>query len=302
MSTPIIVQIITASQPLIAVYHKLGMRSAILDCSDKKNDRARARPQHCGQNSPPSVRTAHCKGEEVHGKPEKNLSRWFSAVRCVVPLCFRGRFPAKIAHLVAALTLSLLTALHNSTSSHGAEIKFMRIYGQTEPPQGFLEFCRKYGAECKSHGLHTTRFAASPQLLSELDEVNRLVNATIAPATDAQIYGVEEYWTFPKSVGDCEDYVVLKRRILMQRGWPASALLITVVIDERGDAHAVLTARTAYGDFILDNQAENVKLWTTTPYRFLMRQSYINPKVWVLLTPQAKHPLHRISGMRGKQQ
>jgi len=37
------------------------------------------------------------------------------------------------------------------------------------------------------------------------------------------------------------------------------------------------------GDFILDNKAEDVRLWNETPYQFVMRQSYLNPRVWVAL-------------------
>ena len=62
--------------------------------------------------------------------------------------------------------------------------------------------------------------------------------------------------------------------MLMDRGWPTSSLLMTVVRDEKGEGHAVLTARTAQGDFILDNKVDEVKLWHQTRYEFIMRQSY----------------------------
>lgn len=195
------------------------------------------------------------------------------------------------------LCICLFGTLLSLTSSLKAEARFMRVHGQAAPPFGFVEFCRAHKSECKSRGFETARFQASPRHLSELDEINRYVNAIIAPATDSEVYGIEEYWTFPKSAGDCEDYVVLKRHILMNRGWPASALLITVVIDERGDGHAVLTARTAQGDFILDNQNPDVKLWTATPYRYVMRQSYINPNVWMSLDPRATITSYALGAM-----
>ena len=50
--------------------------------------------------------------------------------------------------------------------------------------------------------------------------------------TDLDLYGRIEHWTYPAAMGDCEDYVLLKRRLLRERGWPSSALLITVVRDE----------------------------------------------------------------------
>ena len=58
---------------------------------------------------------------------------------------------------------------------------------------------------------------------------------------------------------------------------------MTVVMDEDGEGHAVLTARTQAGDVILDNRSNEIRLWTKTPYEFVMRQSSRNPQVWVYL-------------------
>lgn len=161
----------------------------------------------------------------------------------------------------------------------------MRIYGLSQAPYGFVRFCETNSAECSSDGREEARLDATPERLSELDAINRTVNRAIKPLTDMEIYGVTEYWTLPVTAGDCEDYALMKRKLLMERGWPASSLLMTVVRDERGEGHAVLTARTAQGDFVLDNKVEGVKIWFKTPYQFVMRQSYLNPKVWVGLEP-----------------
>jgi predicted transglutaminase-like cysteine proteinase len=162
---------------------------------------------------------------------------------------------------------------------------FMRVFGSSQPPYGFVRFCENNASHCQSRGAGT-RFEATPERLSDLDEVNRLVNRSIEPATDAEIYGVSEYWTLPGDKGDCEDYALLKQKILIGRGWPSSSLLLTVVRDEKGEGHAVLTARTSQGDFILDNKSDDVRLWTRSSYEFVMRQSYLDPKVWVSLAPQ----------------
>jgi predicted transglutaminase-like cysteine proteinase len=71
--------------------------------------------------------------------------------------------------------------------------------------------------------------------------------------------------------------------MLMQAGWPRQSLLITVVRDAQGDGHAVLTVKTDKGEFILDNQAEEVLLWSDTEYRFVKRQSQTDPNVWMAL-------------------
>ena len=162
---------------------------------------------------------------------------------------------------------------------------FLRVYGTSPPPFGFVQFCERLPAECLPTTVQDVRFNATPQRLSELDEVNRRVNATIQPATDEELYGITEHWTLPVDRGDCEDYALLKRQILLQRGWPSSALLLTVVRDERGDGHAVLTARTTQGDYILDNKVSDIRLWHRTGYRFVMRQSFVEPRLWMSLVP-----------------
>ena len=108
--------------------------------------------------------------------------------------------------------------------------------------------------------------------------------------TDLEHWGVVERWNYPDDgYGDCEDYVLLKRRMLMQAGWPREALLITVVRDKKGDGHAVLTVKTDQGEFILDNQEPQILPWTKTGYRFVKRQSQSDPNLWVSLgEPRAR--------------
>ena len=179
-------------------------------------------------------------------------------------------------------------------------IAYMRVYGNAQPPYGFVRFCEASPKSCNGDQRQDARFTADATRLAELDDVNRMVNTTIEPLTDLELYGVTELWTLPVDKGDCEDYALLKRKMLIDRGWPASALLLTVVRDERGDGHAVLTARTAQGDFILDNKITEVRVWNKTPYEFVMRQSYLNPRVWVSLDPlQAPSPSN-LAGVRNE--
>ncbi|RTL71666.1 MAG: transglutaminase [Hyphomicrobiales bacterium] len=162
---------------------------------------------------------------------------------------------------------------------------YMRVYGVAQPPYGFVQFCERMPSECKSGVIQEQRLEASSERMSELDKINRQVNREIAPATDMEIYGQTEYWTIPTKRGDCEDYALLKRKRLIARGWPSSALLMTVVRDEKGEGHAVLTARTTQGDFVLDNKVNEIKIWHRTGYKYVMRQSYLNPRIWMLLDP-----------------
>jgi predicted transglutaminase-like cysteine proteinase len=66
----------------------------------------------------------------------------------------------------------------------------------------------------------------------------------------------------------------------MQRGWPASSLLITVVKQPNGEGHAVLTVRTDRADYVLDNLQPLVKQWDETPYQYLKRQSVAHTGRW----------------------
>ncbi len=179
---------------------------------------------------------------------------------------------------------------------------FMRVYGRALAPYGYVQFCERHMDACRTNSERRNRVAGTPANLSELDAINRMVNRRIIPMTDQAIYGKVEHWTLPGASrkGDCEDYVLLKRRMLMRRGWPASALSITVVRDEYGDGHAILTARTSAGDFILDNKTDDIRLWSKTSYKFVMRQSYIDPNVWVSLDSMEATSVLPLAGVRSK--
>ena len=72
--------------------------------------------------------------------------------------------------------------------------------------------------------------------------------------------------------------------MLIRAGWPREALLLTVVRDRKDEGHAVLTVKTDRGEFILDNQVEEILPWYETGYRFMKRQSQGDPNVWVNLS------------------
>lgn len=160
----------------------------------------------------------------------------------------------------------------------------MQVEGSSKAPIGWIEFCKTHRSECAASPTKSARVKMTTARYTELDRVNRMVNAEIEPVTDQELYGVEEKWTYPsEGKGDCEDYVLAKRRALIASGWPAQALLITVVRDLKGDGHAVLTVVTDKGDYALDNQVDDVKPWLDTGYTFIKRQSQLDPNQWVLL-------------------
>jgi predicted transglutaminase-like cysteine proteinase len=154
----------------------------------------------------------------------------------------------------------------------------------TRAPIGWVEFCGENPAECKGGPSQPRDIVMTQAAWRDLIKVNRWVNETIKPMTDMDHWGVIEKWSLPTDgYGDCEDYVLLKRKMLIDAGWPREALLITVVRDKMGEGHAVLTVKSDKGEFVLDNQNENVVAWTETGYRFVQRPSPGDPNVWVSL-------------------
>jgi predicted transglutaminase-like cysteine proteinase len=205
-----------------------------------------------------------------------------------------------VSGLLASLMLAGAASAEPDVIRRPAEFNgpYMRVFGPSQPPYGYVRFCEQNPDECASRGTDT-RFQATAERLSELDEINRQVNRAVQPATDTEIYGVSEYWTLPGERGDCEDYALLKQKLLIARGWPSSSLLLTVVRDEKGEGHAVLTARTSQGDFVLDNKIEHVMLWNKSDYEFVMRQSYLDPRVWVSLDPKDLTSPASLAGVNG---
>jgi predicted transglutaminase-like cysteine proteinase len=161
---------------------------------------------------------------------------------------------------------------------------FISVGETTKAPIGWIEFCVEYDPECKTKPSQPRDVLLSAPAWKDLQRVNLWVNTHVKPMTDMEHWGVVERWNYPDDgYGDCEDYVLQKRRMLMQAGWPREALLITVVRDKRGDGHAVLTVKTDKGEYILDNQNDQILLWSETGYRFVKRQSQADPNVWVSL-------------------
>lgn len=177
--------------------------------------------------------------------------------------------------LYAALIIVPGTAMANSTN--------MATLGVTSQPIGHYRFCKQYPQECNQRSRKSAPMELTRSAWKKLVNVNYSVNKAIRPLTDFEIHGVEEVWSYPKNVGDCEDYVLLKRNMLLQKGFRASDLLITVVRQPDGSGHAVLTVRTDLGDYILDNMRDKVLLWSDTEYTFLKRQSSRHTGKWTKL-------------------
>lgn len=152
----------------------------------------------------------------------------------------------------------------------------------TSAPYGWTDFCSRYEGECGQGPLPPLDLNWTAKAVNEISRVNLWVNAHIEPISDMDHWGVLDQWDYPTDgKGDCEDYALLKRKLLMQRGYPRQALLMTVVKDARDEGHAVLTVKTNAGEFILDNLSNEIKPWRETGYRFVKRQSQADQNVWL---------------------
>ena len=188
---------------------------------------------------------------------------------------------AYFARSLGASLLIVAATLFGAQVEAQASEAFMLTGGLTSQPIGHYEFCKRLPAECSVKARNVMPEKMSHDFWQLLVRVNADINEKIKPLTDLEIYGVDEYWAYPEAVGDCEDYVLLKRRDLMQFGISPSNLLITVVRKPDGEGHAVLTVRTDRGDFVLDNLVESVKNWAETDYTYLKRQAVNNTGCWV---------------------
>lgn len=175
---------------------------------------------------------------------------------------------------IAILALPLFSVAASAAS-------YMPSGSRTSQPIGHYDYCAANSDDCATRTATPSPVTLTRKLWSDMQDVNNAANTMIEPITDADQWGVEERWSIPVNKGDCEDYVLLKRKQLIAMGVPTSDALITVVRQRNGAGHAVLTVRTDRGDFILDNLEPKILVWNKTSYRYLKRQSDKDASQWV---------------------
>ncbi len=196
---------------------------------------------------------------------------------------FQKNAPTRLRAAVTALVAVLFLAAA-SAAANAADL-YMTVGARTqEPPIGWVQFCQTYKGVCDTKPLPPLDVVLDAKAWTALRQVNDWVNHHIKPVTDMDHYGMIQWWRYPDDgAGACHSYALLKRRLLMQAGWPRQALLMTIVHESDGEGHAVLTVETDRGEFILDNLTDDILLWSKTPYSYYKRQSQDDPNVWVWL-------------------
>ncbi len=168
---------------------------------------------------------------------------------------------------VAALFVAAMVAFGTGAMSTGASA------GSAHAPLGFQVMCLKNPAECKGGG--KAKITVTADVMATLKRVNGHVNRSIRPRNDSGA----DVWSASASTGDCEDYVLAKRRALIKAGISSSSLRIAYVKTRRGEGHAILVVKTNGKDLVLDNLTASIKPLSQTGYR-IISMSGANPKSW----------------------
>lgn len=191
---------------------------------------------------------------------------------------------------VAGLLFSTATTAKPVANPASASARqFANVVAEASVPVGWTGFCAAQPAECVAGPKSAAVVAIDREHWTQLQQINGLVNHEIQGIGDNDHYsiyklGIINWWTYPDDgAGNCNDYVLMKRKLLVEAGWSPSALLLTVVLDTHNEGHLVLMARTNDGDLILDNLTDTIKAWDVTGYTFIKRQSADNPNTWVRL-------------------
>jgi predicted transglutaminase-like cysteine proteinase len=183
-----------------------------------------------------------------------------------------------MSRLVVMLAAALAIGGCSQSTSSIESGPTMATKGYAFAPPAFRPFCARQPRLCNTHG-QAKPVELTPQRWAELVAVNNSVNHRIRERSDLASVGQADDWRVPAAEGDCEDFAILKKSELLKRGWPASALLLTVVT-LGGAGHTVLTVRTDKGDMILDNRTTAVRNWKHTSYRYFARQSRSGTGKW----------------------
>jgi predicted transglutaminase-like cysteine proteinase len=197
---------------------------------------------------------------------------------------FAGYFVTTMALKATASPspVSSQTVAHHATN-------WQPVGVQTRRPIGWYNLCETQPGECQAGTQRAVNVELTQEARKLLTTVTVLANHTILGETDDEHYHIDrktlvDWWTYPDDgAGDCSDYMLLKRKMLIEAGWPRSAALATVVIDQHGEGHAVLTVTTDQGDFILDNLTDKLLRWDKTGYAYVKRQSREDENIWVAI-------------------
>jgi predicted transglutaminase-like cysteine proteinase len=194
-------------------------------------------------------------------------------------------FNRLLSFLTAAALVGLAWGTFGEASEGLPKTSWTPVGGETAVPYGWVDFCGRHAEECTLGKLSPVDVHLTRAVWKTLADVNAMANTTIQPLSNLDHWGTTlDHWDYPvDGKGDCKIYALFKRKLLVARGFPRQALLMTIVRDLSGEGHAVLTVKTDRGDFVLDNLADDVRPWSATGYAYFKRQAQDDPNVWLSL-------------------
>jgi predicted transglutaminase-like cysteine proteinase len=169
--------------------------------------------------------------------------------------------------LWALLVILLILAADQASGS---------TYGFTGSwPRGFRVYCQENPEQCQ------IRIETPPvdylEWESTLEDVNRSVNASIKYRSETL-----DHFDDGPEYGDCDDYALTKRNILLRRGFDASTLLFLYVHPHgMSEDHTVLVVRTDHGLKVMDNMGDEIYDFARMMADWAYMEGASNPKAWV---------------------
>jgi predicted transglutaminase-like cysteine proteinase len=191
------------------------------------------------------------------------------------------------ARFLAVLVIWSLAAGCQTMALDGVPAESTKIWTSSikvSPPAGFIPFCLKYLDQCTASDEGPETIRLDQATWGTLNAVNYTVNRNIRYRDDLDHYSQVEHWDIgADGYGDCDDYALAKRMALIEAGLPMRALRIAIVRTDKGIDHAVLTAATDRGDYVLDNRTSRILPWEATSFTWIARQDALQPLSWISL-------------------
>ena len=206
--------------------------------------------------------------------------------------------------LLVVVVVSLAMALSAHAQSTGPHLKDGPI---VPAPLGFVSWCANGGEplrkqQCQKPAV-STNTPKSDLFVAQF--INKSTNNRKGYLSDLGRNGMEDAWQEPEAANefDCEEFALLKQRLLLRQGFSAASLRLALVMDDKRRFSMVLDYVLPDADYILDHRNNDLLKWSETGYYFLARQSERDPKIWQSLgwakggaKSAAKEPLRRPFG------
>jgi len=146
----------------------------------------------------------------------------------------------------------------------------------TLAPFAFIEACNRYRQACRRK-TGQSRVALTEGLEQIVFAINERVNHDIVLSREPK--GRDD-WKIDPPKGDCDDFAMTKRKLLMDQGIPPRAISLATGLTPEGVGHVVVVLRTKTGDLVLDNGDDWLKMPSETALQWQRIESEDNPRLW----------------------